>query len=184
MSLLQSLPWRGLFDALSIGLILLGAFLCLSAALGLVRLHDTMARLHAITKPQSLGIVFTMLGVALRVTASPNFGPAERGDLGVCALIIMFTLLTAATVGQRQGRIAKREKLYSPDHLSRNDLKEKAPKKKVDPSKDDPAKLQERKKARAEEEKRRRRAAAEEAHKEIQLHHNEKGEADIVSNDS
>lgn len=96
----------------------------------------------------------------------------------------MFTLLTAATVGQRQGRIAKREKLYSPDHLSRNDLKEKAPKKKVDPSKDDPAKLQERKKARAEEEKRRRRAAAEEAHKEIQLHHNEKGEADIVSNDS
>lgn len=150
MSLLQSLPWRGLFDALSIGLILLGAFLCLSAALGLVRFHDTMARLHAITKPQSLGIVFTMLGVALRVTASPNFGPAERGDLGVCALIIMFTLLTAATVGQRQGRIAKREKLYSPDHLSRNDLKEKAPKKKVDPSKDDPAKLQERKKARAE----------------------------------
>ena len=176
MDVLNALPWRGLFDALSIAFILIGAFLCLSASLGLVRFHDTMARLHAITKPQSLGIVFTLLGVALRVTASPNFGPAERGDLGICALIIMFTLLTAPAVGQRQGRITRREKLYDPEHLSRNDLKEKDPKKK-DPSKDDPAKLGERKKAREAEQKRQRRAAAEEAHK-------EKGEADIVSEDS
>lgn len=177
--------WHGVFDALSIAFILLGAFLCLSAALGLVRFHDTMARLHAITKPQSLGIIFTLLGVALRVTASPTFGPAERGDLGVCALIILFTLITAPTVGQLQGRIAKREKLYEPLMLSRNDLKDKAPKKKKkDPSKDDPAKLGERKKARYEEQRARARAAAEKAHKEIQRHHNEKGEADIVSEDS
>lgn len=176
--------WHGVFDALSIAFILLGAFLCLSAALGLVRFHDTMARLHAITKPQSLGIIFTLLGVALRVTASPTFGPAERGDLGVCALIILFTLITAPTVGQLQGRIAKREKLYEPLMLSRNDLKDKAPKKKKDPSKDDPAKLGERKKARYEEQRARARAAAEKAHKEIQHHHNEKGEADIVSEDS
>ncbi len=184
MDVLNALPWRGLFDALSITFILIGAFLCLSASLGLVRFHDTMARLHAITKPQSLGIVFTLLGVALRVTASPTFGPAERGDLGICALIIMFTLLTAPAVGQRQGRITRREKLYDPEHLSRNDLKQKDPKKKRDPSKDDPAKLGERKKAREAEQKRQRRAAAEEAHKEIQLRHNEKGEADIVSEDS
>ncbi|MDD7587059.1 MAG: monovalent cation/H(+) antiporter subunit G [Corynebacterium glucuronolyticum] len=184
MDFLNTLPWRGLFDGLSIAFILVGAFLCLSAALGLVRFHDTMARLHAITKPQSLGIVFTLVGVALRVTASPTFGPAERGDLGICALIIMFTLLTAPTVGQRQGRITRREELYDPEHLSRNDLKQKAPKKKKDPSKDDPAKLGERKKAREAEEKRQRRAAAEEAHKEIQIRHNEKGEAETVSEDS
>ena len=38
-------------------LLLLGAFLCLAAAVGLVRFPDVLSRMHAATKPQTLGLL-------------------------------------------------------------------------------------------------------------------------------
>ncbi len=46
-------------------LIVLGAFLFLITAIGLVRFKDLYSRLHAITKATSLGILLITLGVAL-----------------------------------------------------------------------------------------------------------------------
>lgn len=54
-----------LADVLVLVLVLLGALLCLSAAVGLLRFGDVPSRLHAATKPQVLGLVLICLAVAV-----------------------------------------------------------------------------------------------------------------------
>lgn len=109
-------------DIASLALILTGAFLVFSAAVGVVRFQDTMSRVHAITKPQTTGLILTILGALLRVTGSEEFGIAERGDLGVLVLLVIFAALTSPVTAQRLGRVSRREGLYgSPDTMSRND---------------------------------------------------------------
>ncbi|WP_438354733.1 monovalent cation/H(+) antiporter subunit G [Microbacterium sp. CJ88] len=54
-----------ILDAVSLVLILIGALLCLTAALGLLRFRDVPTRLHAATKPQVLGLVLICLAIAL-----------------------------------------------------------------------------------------------------------------------
>ena len=44
-------------DLAAVILILIGALLCLTAAIGLLRFRDVPTRLHAATKPQVLGLV-------------------------------------------------------------------------------------------------------------------------------
>ena len=45
--------------------LLLGAMLCFAASVGLVRFPDVLTRMHAATKPQTLGLLFVVIGVAL-----------------------------------------------------------------------------------------------------------------------
>jgi multicomponent Na+:H+ antiporter subunit G len=52
-------------DIAALVLILLGALLCLTAAIGLLRFTDVPTRLHAATKPQVLGLILICLAVAL-----------------------------------------------------------------------------------------------------------------------
>ncbi len=52
-------------DVAILVLILLGAILCLSAAVGLLRFRDVPSRLHAATKPQVLGLILICLAIAL-----------------------------------------------------------------------------------------------------------------------
>lgn len=58
-------------DVLSLVLILLGALLCLTAAIGLLRFRDVATRLHAATKPQVLGLILIALAVALSLRTWP-----------------------------------------------------------------------------------------------------------------
>ena len=46
-------------------LVLIGALLCLSAAIGLLRFRDVPSRLHAATKPQVLGMLCICAAIAL-----------------------------------------------------------------------------------------------------------------------
>jgi multicomponent Na+:H+ antiporter subunit G len=46
-------------------LILIGAALCLTAAIGLLRFRDVPTRLHAATKPQVLGLILICIAIAL-----------------------------------------------------------------------------------------------------------------------
>lgn len=110
-----------ILDLLSIGCILFGTFLVLATAIGMARFRDTMSRLHSVTKPQTLGIVLTVVGAILRIIAEGALTPGNKGDLGTLLLVILFALLTAPVVGQRVGRIARREQLYDADQLSRVD---------------------------------------------------------------
>lgn len=109
-------------DIVSLILILTGSFLVFSAAVGVVRFKDAMSRIHAITKPQTTGLILTILGAIIRITGSEDFGVAERGDLGVLVLLVIFAAITSPVTAQRLGRVSRREGLYgAPESMSRND---------------------------------------------------------------
>ncbi|QGU08360.1 Na(+)/H(+) antiporter subunit G [Corynebacterium occultum] len=99
-------------DIISLVLLLTGGFLAFSASVGLLRFKDTMSKVHAITKPQTTGLILAVTGTIIRVLGSPDFSPAERGDLGVLLLLVIFALLTSPVTAQRVGRIGRREGLY------------------------------------------------------------------------
>ncbi|MGC5050741.1 monovalent cation/H(+) antiporter subunit G [Micromonospora sp. DT48] len=80
--------------------LLTGALLSLAAAVGVLRFPDTLSRMHAATKPQVLGALLLLLGVALRLR-SPV-------DLGMVALVGVFQLATAPVAAQMIGRAAYR----------------------------------------------------------------------------
>ncbi len=109
-------------DIVSLILIITGSFLVFSAAVGVVRFRDTMARIHAITKPQTTGLILTILGALFKITGSPDLGIAQRADLGILILLVIFAGMTSPVTAQRLGRVSRREGLYGdPRHMSRND---------------------------------------------------------------
>ncbi|AWB84688.1 monovalent cation/H(+) antiporter subunit G [Corynebacterium liangguodongii] len=99
-------------DIISLVFILPGAFMVFSAAVGVVRFRTTMARVHAITKPQTTGLVLMVTGTIIRLIGSPNFGVHERSDIGMLILLTIFALMTSPVTAQRLGRISRLEGLY------------------------------------------------------------------------
>ncbi|MEH0840773.1 monovalent cation/H(+) antiporter subunit G [Micromonospora sp. CPCC 205711] len=77
-----------------------GALLSLAAGIGVLRFPDVLDRMHAATKPQVLGVLLLLLGLALRLRT-----PA---DLGMIALVGIFQLATAPVAAQMIGRAAYR----------------------------------------------------------------------------
>ncbi len=95
--------------------LLLGAVLCLAAALGLVRFPDVLTRMHAATKPQTLGLLLVVTGVAISLR--------EPRTLGLLFLVAVLQLLTAPVAAHIVGRTAYRtgqvrEDLTQPDELA------------------------------------------------------------------
>lgn len=71
-------------------LVLLGALLCLTAAIGLLRFRDVPTRLHAATKPQVLGLLLICIAIAL----------SQRSVIGIVLgvlLVIPIVLIQFAT---------------------------------------------------------------------------------------
>jgi len=85
-------------------LILVGAVLCLSAAVGLLRLRDVPSRLHAATKPQVLGLVAICLAIAL---SQRSVGGVLLG-LALVAPIVLMQFATAPLSAHMVGRQAYR----------------------------------------------------------------------------
>ncbi|WP_293770323.1 monovalent cation/H(+) antiporter subunit G [uncultured Corynebacterium sp.] len=102
-------------NVLSLILILTGSALVLAAAVGIGRFRDTLSRIHAVTKPQTIGLLLCLAGAVLRVVASPDFSPAQRSDMGFIVLLVLFTTLTSPVTGQRMAHTARREGLYDDD---------------------------------------------------------------------
>ncbi|MFJ4172610.1 monovalent cation/H(+) antiporter subunit G [Microbacterium sp. NPDC089696] len=73
-------------DTTVLVLILLGAILCLSAAVGLLRFRDVPSRLHAATKPQVLGLVLICLAIAVSMG---TVGGILVGLLLVAPIVLM-----------------------------------------------------------------------------------------------
>ncbi|MER7167749.1 monovalent cation/H(+) antiporter subunit G [Micromonospora sp. NPDC000207] len=91
-----------------------GAGLALAAGIGLLRFPDVLDRMHAATKPQVLGVLLTMLGLALRLRT-----PA---DLGMVAVVGLFQLATAPVAAQMIGRAAYRSGRHDPTLLESDEL--------------------------------------------------------------
>lgn len=103
-----------LVDLVSGTLLVLGSALALVAAIGLVRFPDVLSRMHAATKPQTLGLLLVLAGLALRVR--------DPGALTIIALVGLFQLLTAPVSAHMVARAAFRTGVADTSRLERNDL--------------------------------------------------------------
>ena len=89
-----------MMDVVSGVLLLLGASLMLLGAVGLHRFPDVFARMHAATKPATLGVLFMVIAAALQ---------AESGrSITKLLLVAAFQFLTAPVAAHMVGRAAYR----------------------------------------------------------------------------
>jgi multicomponent Na+:H+ antiporter subunit G len=101
-------------DLLGAFLVLLGCFLCFAAALGLLRFPDVLARMHAATKPQTLGLILLAAGVELSLRSWAAFG--------TLVLIATLQLATAPVSAHLVVRTVYRTDQVRHDLLARDDL--------------------------------------------------------------
>jgi multicomponent Na+:H+ antiporter subunit G len=111
MSLLSSAA-----DVVAVVCLLAGAFLCLTAGIGLVRFPDVLSRMHAGTKPQVLGVLLVMVGGAIRL-----HGLAATWML---LLVGVFQLLTAPVSAHMISRVAYRRRHVRRDLLLVDELRD------------------------------------------------------------
>ena len=100
-------------DGIVLSLVLAGALLCLSAAIGLLRFRDVPSRLHAATKPQVLGLILICLAIAL---SQREVGGVLMGLLLVAPVVLM-QFATAPLSAHMVGRQAYRNGTIDQRHL-------------------------------------------------------------------
>ena len=105
---------EGVRDVVAVVLLLAGAFLCLTAGLGLVRFHDVLTRMHAGTKPQVLGILLIMVGGAIRLEG--------WSATWMLLLVAVFQMLTAPVSAHMISRVAYRRRHVRRDLLLVDEL--------------------------------------------------------------
>ena len=96
-------------DVVAVVFLLLGALLCLTAGIGLVRFPDVLARMHAGTKPQVLGVLLIMVGGAIRLQG--------WSATWMLLLVAVFQLLTAPVSAHMISRVAYRRRHVRRDLL-------------------------------------------------------------------
>ena len=101
-------------DLLGAALVLLGCLLCFTAALGILRFPDVISRMHAATKPQTLGLIVLAGGVELSLRSWAAFG--------TLVLIAALQLATAPVSAHLVGRTVYRTDQVRHDLLVRDDL--------------------------------------------------------------
>ncbi len=102
------------FDLIGAVLVAAGAFVSFTAAVGLVRLPDVLSRMHAATKPQTLGLVLVTTGVWVSLRSWPAFA--------TLALVTLFQLTTAPVAAHLVSRTVYRSNQVRRDVLARDDL--------------------------------------------------------------
>lgn len=83
-------------DILSGVLMISGSLLALIASMGLFRLASTRARMHATTKPATLGVLMCGVGAATQMTSA--------SDVTKIVVIIVLQLVTAPIGAHMLGR--------------------------------------------------------------------------------
>ncbi|MCZ2829794.1 monovalent cation/H(+) antiporter subunit G [Modestobacter sp. VKM Ac-2986] len=101
-------------DVVAMACLLLGAFLCLTAGVGLLRFRDVLSRMHAGTKPQAVGVLLIMTGAAIRLEGS--------SVTWMLLLVALFQLLTAPVSAHLVSRIAYRRRHVRRDRLLVDEL--------------------------------------------------------------
>jgi multicomponent Na+:H+ antiporter subunit G len=92
-----------MMDLLTALLILTGAFLILTAAIGIVRLPDVLCRSHAVAKALTLGIFLMLVGLWVSL--------AEEQAATKIALAIFFQLITIPVASHLVGLLAMQKNL-------------------------------------------------------------------------
>lgn len=108
--------WTDLAALIGAILLLLGAFLSLAAAIGLLRFPDVVSRMHAAAKPQTLGMLFLVSGAWLSVL--------DLRALGLVVLVVAFQFFTIPVSTHMMARAAYRAGLVPPETLVTDELAE------------------------------------------------------------
>ena len=108
------MTWDGVFDVLSAVCLLAGAFLSFAAGVGVLRFPDLLARMHAATKPQVLGLILVLLGLELRLRT--------WDVLLVVVLVTLFQMLAAPVSAHMVGRAGYRTGKVRTDLLVLDEL--------------------------------------------------------------
>lgn len=103
-----------LLDVLSGLLVVAGASLTVVAVVGLYRLPDLYARMHAATKPATLGIALCLVGASLAVD--------DVSDVTKLLLAATFQLVTAPVSAHLLGRAAHDAGARQSDHTVIDEL--------------------------------------------------------------
>lgn len=107
-------PLDAVLDLVSALLLVLGAFLSLAAAIGLIRFPDALARLHAATKPQILGLIAVVAAIALSVRSWQA--------LLLLIPVVVLQMLTAPISAHMVGRAGYRTGTFDPAALTADEL--------------------------------------------------------------
>ncbi|MEN9286859.1 MAG: hypothetical protein RIS39_851 [Actinomycetota bacterium] len=83
-------------EVLSAACFIAGALLALIGTLGLHRLADTRSRMHAATKPATLGVALCALGAALQLSST--------SDVTKVVVIVVLQLVTSPIGAHMLGR--------------------------------------------------------------------------------
>jgi multicomponent Na+:H+ antiporter subunit G len=111
------MTWVQVADVAAAVLLLGGCALSLAAAIGVVRLPDVLSRMHAVTKPQVLGLLLVVAGLTLRLR--------DLTSLGLLLLVVLFQFTTSPVASHMVSRAAFRAGLVRRDLLLLDDLSEK-----------------------------------------------------------
>jgi len=107
-------PWTGAADVVAAVCLTAGALLTLIAAIGLVRFPDLLSRMHSVTKPQVLGLLLLIIGLALRLR--------DPSAIGVLLLVAVAQLATAPVSSHMLSRASFRAKQVRADLLVVDEL--------------------------------------------------------------
>jgi multicomponent Na+:H+ antiporter subunit G len=110
------MSWTDVADVAGTVLLVLGSTLTLVAAVAILRFENLLSRMHAATKPQVLGLVMMMAGLALIVR-----NPVVAWTL---VLVVAFQLITAPISAHMVGRAGYRTGKVDPEALVVDELTE------------------------------------------------------------
>ncbi|MCD2168396.1 MULTISPECIES: monovalent cation/H(+) antiporter subunit G [Microbacterium] len=105
---------ESVLDTVALILVLIGALLCLTATIGLLRWPDVPSRLHAATKPQVLGVLLIVVAIALSQRTW------EAVAFGIPIILIQFA--TAPLAAHMVGRAAYRNRTTDEKNLYVDEL--------------------------------------------------------------
>lgn len=106
--------WGTVADVAASVCMLGGAFLAFAAGVGILRFPDLLARMHAGTKPQTLGLVLVLIGLALRLRSG--------SAVWALVLVVLFQMLTAPVAAHMVGRAGYRTDKVRTDLLVVDEL--------------------------------------------------------------
>ncbi|QUW18779.1 monovalent cation/H(+) antiporter subunit G [Agrococcus sp. Marseille-Q4369] len=98
---------ESVLDVVGAVLILIGAFFTLTAAIGILRLPDVLNRMHAASKPQTLGFLLLCVGLSLVLR--------DGSATAMLAVAACLQLVTSPVATQMMAKAAHRSRQYRAD---------------------------------------------------------------------
>lgn len=94
------MTWDLVLDLVAGACLLVGASLALVAAIGILRFPDALSRMHSGTKPQVIGLMFLLVGLAAQLR--------DLASAALLLLVVVFQMFTSPIASHLLARAAYR----------------------------------------------------------------------------